>query len=280
MLSRRPMDPILHHSDDPAHDPESGEAPVVQLTTQANKMRLRENQDAPGYQALTPQTSPGKQAAAAAADGSPAKGLTGAAGATGATGDLDPYSGPSHAAGAIRDANMAGRGGSSARDAWPKEIQRPQSTINMPTGSSSAYVAANASRSTPVSPVHTGIAKIGSGASTTSRPAGGVGPGATGLASVRRVDVQHPLASADGAGTPPQFIFAKLGSRRPSEYATDRPQPRRKASEIGSPVEGASGAATPSDETLGRERSIKKKDKDKDGHGHHNPLLDLRRVSA
>lgn len=221
------MDPILDHS----HDGEDTSA--VELSTKAGRMRLRENHEAPGYEVLTPQHSNSNVTTAVAASPLTAKGARDIPGGGAELANAESLGGASHAAHAARMTNVGGSAGRGL--AMPAPSERPSSGGGPPINS---------------------MGRIGQAYSSNQ----GVGPGATGLASARGVD----LASDSGSSTPSQFIFPKLGARRPSE------------AQIGegaqSPAtDGVSGGATtPVEEKSASLHKPKRKES-------HNPLVDLRR---
>ncbi|GAC99447.1 other/HAL protein kinase [Pseudozyma hubeiensis SY62] len=266
MLSSKPMNPIIQHSTHPDQDRDG--ADVVHLQTQTNHMTLREDSTAPGYAAIsstktdepTPTqggsefvvSSPSQMASPASTAG-----MESTPGVT--PGTVDAITGPSASAARIRSENLKKMGLSEHAD---------HSGVATPigTGGASAHLALNDDTSGTVSPVtsgtqsRSGLNKVLSGTVTGTSFQPVQGAGASGLASARGVD----SSSTDATGTPPQFIFPKLGSRRNTERLGS--SGGRKHGESGS------GTASPSDND-----GHGKKKKDKEHSGHHNPLTDLRK---
>lgn len=266
-----------------------GGTDIVHLSTATQQLRLRENKDAPGYEVLTPSTSPGD----GHGNGKGVSGLPAAVPRTAASGrdtnmpgggarlaDASELGGASGAALAARKGNVgadpvsAKEGEVLAEHAGTGKNSPPQlaSVAGAQSPASSSSGPSSAQQSSTVSPVTTGGNAPGRSVLTSmgqSRSAG-QGPGAAGLSGARGVDAAHDLSSQhhgsshhqSGSSTPSQFIFAKLGaSRRGSEQVG------------GSGGHDSSGAASPIDNN--EKGSVSKKKKD---HGsHHNPLHDLRR---
>lgn len=284
MLSSRPMEAIVHHETSREGGNGQNEDDIVHLSTATQNIQLRENQDAPGYQVLTPQQSPpGKQAnapSAATALGQPIskKGQTILPGGGSVLMDASELGGASGAALAARQCNV----GQDPQTAKEGEIlaehagagKRAPGAVPDAVLDGAVPEAQDSSRSQPMSPSATGSGGIGAFMGRTTSRASivrsksnfGQGPGASGLSSARGVDAANDLSSQypSGSSTPSQFIFAKLGSsRRGSELV---PADRHTGAD-------SSGAASPSDHT---EKGGHKKKKDHHGN-HHNPLHDLRR---
>lgn len=161
---------------------------------------------------------------------------------------------------------------SSVMGAIPEHIipSDPASTSTSPATSTPTTGAALTPRSVPISPVPStsALSKTPSGVAMTAQKSGHRNaPGASGLSNARQVDAANDLASQQrpsGASTPSQFVFAKLGARNRGAAGGDH---------SGSASAGhtdSSGTASPTEAGL-----EKKKKKDS-----HNPLHDLRRVSA
>ncbi|EPQ29113.1 uncharacterized protein PFL1_03401 [Pseudozyma flocculosa PF-1] len=281
MLSSKPMEPISVRE-----APEEERAPdgssIVHITTATGSMKLQENQDAPGYTALSPHLSKsdhavGSAAAPALNNGSPQPtehaenplqpAIT--------AGPVDTFVGPSAAANRVRSENLKQAGLSVQADA--ANVVAPIGTGGDPLLDHPPAV--GDSRSHPVSPMQSAatprssLSRALSGTQQSKRPSTAQGPGASGLASARGVDSVHAQdasASAAGGATPPQFIFPKLGSRRPAETRTSSSNKKN----LHSPIDGRSGTNSPDDhgDHPGSGRSKKK-----DGTGHHGPLHDLRK---
>ncbi|PWN27066.1 Pkinase-domain-containing protein [Jaminaea rosea] len=304
MLSSRPMEAIVAHGagqdsgngNGGAKKGEGGSktpggTDVVHLSTATQQLRLRENKDAPGYEVLTPSTSPGDGNGGAGGNSSnnrapsglpTAAPLTAASGRTSilpgggaALADASELGGTSGAALAARKSNV-GADPSSAREgevlaehvgtgkkapALGSIGETPTSTSQSPASSGPS----SAQQSMTVSPVQTGGHTSGRNTLSSMNPSksAGQGPGAAGLSGARGVDAAHDLHHHNnqrdsGSSTPSQFIFAKLGARRGSE-------------QVGAAGQDSSGAASP----VENEKPTGKKKKDH--AGHHNPLHDLRR---
>ncbi|PWY97566.1 Pkinase-domain-containing protein [Testicularia cyperi] len=262
MLSSKPMDPIVHHSS----ENQDGKT-VVHLKTEAQQMALRENSAAPGYTTLRSDTDRSRSKPSTPSSistdqqyftSSPM--MTSPVATPGIeqigriiSGPVRTIDGPSSAAAKLRSENLRKAGFSERAD---------HSGVASPIGTGGAAAHLDGSgaggsdgpRSVPVSPVTSashlaGVNKALSGAVTGTNFHPVQGPGASGLASARGVET--PAESA--TGTPPQFIFPKLGSRRNTE---------RSSSGTSSPNEGDHPG---------------KKKKEKDHSHHHNPLSDLRK---
>lgn len=270
------MDPIIQHSTQP--DQVRNGPDLVHLDTKTNQMTLREDSTAPGYRAVHSQAV-NESASVSSSDKPtlvPSKGTfnisspsqmaspvsTGGLDAAPriVSGPVDAITGPSASAARIRSDNLKLMGLSERAD---------HSGVATPigTGGTSIHLPINDDTSGAVSPVSSGsqsqsrsaLNKVLSGAMTGTSFQPVQGAGASGLASARGVDASN----ADTTGTPPQFIFPKLGSRRNTE--------RLGSSGGRKQGEGGSGTASPSDNDGG------KKKKDKEHSGHHNPLTDLRK---
>ncbi|PWN51978.1 Pkinase-domain-containing protein [Violaceomyces palustris] len=260
MLSSRPMAAIVH-SEEVRVDAEAAN-PVIDLATEAGNLRLRENPEAPGYTVLTPQPSAGKDmqlVESPVSEKAPQDLVT--------SSQFNLQSGPSRVAGQIRADNLRKKG---------VDEHASGSGVATPIGTGAKGDVGQYARSQPVSPVQSSGVFASSGALnkvlSSTMGGRGVGPGASGLASARGVEaVQATEGSGSGTGTPPQFIFPKLGSRRFQE----RPGSKSRRGTSDSPSEGHSGATSPNGESSHKEKGSKKKDKEHSGH--HNPLHDLRR---
>ncbi|CAO1633792.1 unnamed protein product [Parajaminaea phylloscopi] len=286
MLSSRPMEPILQHQSGQSGTSADGDADgVVHITTKSRQLQLKENPQAPGYEAFTPQQSPPVAANVGSGVVSPLTGASTPAGPSNAATsqapakalpgggakllDASELGGTSGAALAARQENV-GQDPQRARDGevladYAGAGKRNPGVAEGSPGGASRPVAAE---TTPAS-VSTPIGRTSSNVSMTRSKSGfGQGPGASGLSSARGVDAAQGLSSQNshhvsGTSTPSQFIFAKLGaSRRASEITA--------AEKV--LAADHSGAASPQDSE--KTSSHKKK---KDHSNHHNPLHDLRR---
>lgn len=247
MLSSRPMDPIIDQSHGEGNDGEGDK--VVHLSTQAGKMRLRESDAAPGYEALTPQHSP-PHSQAAESEGETVEAAT-VHQSTGFHTDKPPIPG-----GGAELANAESLGGAS-QAAHTARLSNVGGTAPSPQERPSSAAGPNSNK------MLSSIGRLGSGFNSSHT----VGPGATGLASARGVDNVESQS-----GTPSQFVFPKLGTRRMSEAMSGSG-----ISQLGqqSPTAEHSGISTPEHEKSSAGGSMKKGKKE-----HHNPLVDLRRVSS
>jgi serine/threonine protein kinase len=260
MLSSKPMDPIIDHS----HDKNGQKEPkqetnndIVNLATETGRMRLRENKDAPGYQVLTPQDSPAIGSGASSSpnlDGNVAKDQT----IDSSQAQINTH----HAAGLSKQMSVIPGGGAELANAeslggasHAAHSARIQN-LGGRSGTASARLSATSSASSQAG----GPSTLASYTATSAQPP--VGPGASGLASARGVD-----NAESGAATPSQFVFPKLGARRPSEVHshTEGTQSPADGSHTNSPTIAASAAQD-------HPTAVKHKKKE-----HHNPLHDLRR---
>lgn len=251
------MQPIVDHSHDDNDKNTSGDK-IVHLSTQAGKMTLRENSNAPGYEVLTPQKSPSADGASTAVDSdehssqgtrlpaSRAAGLphdrVGVPGGGSELANAESLGGASQAAHTARLANIGGK--SSAAVSNPSDRPSSAGAVGKPSP----------------------IGRLGSGYS----PAQAVGPGAAGLASARGLD-----SVESGGALPSQFVFPKLGARRLSEQ-TSTGSILQSGHQSPSSTD-QTGMSTPDTDKSASISSGKNKKKD---HHHHNPLVDLRRVSC
>ncbi|UZJ51088.1 hypothetical protein CBS101457_000408 [Exobasidium rhododendri] len=236
MLSSRPMDPIIANNDAGSKGDDNS---IVHLSTQTGNMKLRENDAAPGYEVVTPRESspqsPSEETDMVADVVKSTGFLTNKAPIPGGGAELanaESLGGASQAAHTARLTNVG------APSPTPQE--RPSSAAANPTKLSTLGILGNS-----------------------YSPAQAVGPGASGLASARGVDNLDSQS-----GTPSQFVFQKLGTRRMSEAMGGG----LTQSGHQSPITEPSGITTPEHEKGSAASSIKHKKKD-----HHNPLVDLRR---
>lgn len=258
MLSSRPMDPIIDHS---SHDGtgQGKNDDFVHIATQAGQMRLQENEEAPGYHVVTPPPQQGDAAA------------TGSTAAHAASSEVDQPSETTaaasvaahHAAGLKKQASRIPGGGAELANAeslgGASHAAHSARITNL--GNRSVERPGSAGRSTSSTDVSATTSSTYNAAITPAQP---VGPGAAGLASARGVDTAE-----SGAATPSQFVFPKLGARRPSENQQDGT--RGLNTGASSPAPDA-GSGSPSISTPPETVKHKKKE-------HLNPLHDLRRVS-
>jgi serine/threonine protein kinase len=242
MLSSRPMQPIVDHTPNDAASDDN----TVHLTTQAGKMVLQENSDAPGYSVVTPAASPpggganmeGGQTLVSHAAGLP-RGAAIPGGGSELVNAESLGGGASQAAHTARNANTGSQGAPPAQDQ---------------SASATGASAAATSKTSAVNRLPLGSAYS---------PAQPVGPGAAGLASAR--GVEH----ADSSGNlPSQFVFPKLGARRGSEQTSA--SSTLQSGYNSPPITEHSGVSSPADHE--KASSVKHKKKE-----HHNPLVDLRR---
>lgn len=254
------MDPIIDHS----HDKNGQKEPkqetnndIVNLATETGRMRLRENKDAPGYQVLTPQDSPAIGSGASSSpnlDGNVTKDQT-----------IDPSQAQintHHAAGLSKQMSVIPGGGAELANAESLggASHAAHSARIQNLGGRSGTASARLSATSSASSQSGGPSTLASYTATSAQPP--VGPGASGLASARGVD-----NAESGAATPSQFVFPKLGARRPSEVHshTEGTQSPADGSHTNSPTIAASAAQD-------HPPAVKHKKKE-----HHNPLHDLRR---
>ena len=235
------MQPIVDHSPDDATSSDN----TVHLTTQAGKMVLQENEDAPGYEVLTPDVSP------------PGSGANIEGGHKLAT---------SHAAGLSKGQVVTVPGGGSElmnAESLGGASQAAHTARLTNTGAPERPASAAAATGAPSSGAATSklatVGRLGSGYS----PSQPVGPGAAGLASARGVDNVE-----SGGNLPSQFVFPKLGARRLSEHTSAGSTMQ---SGYHSPTQADnSGISSPAEHEKAGSQKHKKKE-------HHNPLVDLRR---
>lgn len=203
MLSSRPMNPIMAHNTRGTNGEE-----IVHLETQAGNMHLRENQEAPGYDVLTPQESP-------LLDGS-------------ASANQKVDIATAHAAGLTKHASNIPGGGAQLANAE-----------SLGGASHAAHMArmTNVGGNRPASAGGSSRGPLNRFANSFTQSSA-VGPGAQGLANARGVETAE-----SGSTTPSQFIFPKLGSRRHSE-AQGNDKLEQNHSPLHSPVI-ESGTSTP-----------------------------------
>ncbi|KAN0060233.1 serine/threonine protein kinase [Thecaphora frezii] len=261
MLSSRPMEPIVIKEAPQQELAEDG-SPIVHIATATGNMKLRENSDAPGYTILA--VSPHSNGNTLLAQDSPNDSTptpVSLAQPAVTSGSVDTFLGPSAAANKVRSDNMKQAGLSETADA---------ANIVAPIGTGGDVLLESPAlnpRSQSVSPVlsastpKSSLVRVLSVSRNQKRPSTAQGPGASGLATARGVDA-YDAGSFAGSGTPPQFIFPKLGSRRPADTKAGKKNPC-------SPTDGRSGQNTPDSGDPGQGKT-KKKD-------HHGPLHDLRK---
>ena len=298
MLSSKPMQEIVDHSTHKHGDDDGTE--VVHLSTGVHTMKLQENDQAPGYTTVSPPTQqqqqqPQQPPQSSSSSSSPppppssssqqqtafSNGATSrlvqqatpvaspdpSKAGTVTSGPVNPIDGPSDAASRIRLENLkkAGLNNDGLANA---NVANPIGTGGNAAAALAVGDLAAAARSQPISPVTSGsasasgpLSKVLSSTIGTSRQSTAQGPGANGLASARGIDMSHS-PDPTGTGTPPQFVFPKLGSRR----HLDGKQNKKKGSDAS---ETGSGSSTPVDGDGAKHKKAHKE--------HHNPLHDLRK---
>lgn len=291
MLSSKPMNPITHHS---TGDGETGKAKdgsnggIVQLETETGTMQLRENKDAPGYNIITPRESPPGASNDASSSGVAAKPQSAlpqhADSATHYAAGLSKIQSVVPGGGA-QLANAVSLGGAShqAHAARRTNVGKspkaaPNQTIAAPIGSGDVDGTSSPALGRPSSAASGSAqrAAVGGRPGGAATPSAGVGPGASGLASIRGIETDS------GSATPSQFVFPKLGSRRQSEVqggSGHHLEQHKSPTGVQSPAaEKDSAPGTPPavdevDQHAGKKGSAAKSKKKE----HHHPLHDLRR---